>query len=401
LATDGHGWTRMRVLHVIPSVAEMRGGPSFMVRTLAAGLAEVGVAADIATTDDNGGGRSGVELGVPVAGDGFTSWYFPRQSRFYTVSLPLGQWLTQRSGDYDLVHIHALFSYSSAAAAFAARRSGTPYIVRPLGTLNRWGMRNRRPRLKELSFRWVESRILKNAALVHFTSEQEREEAAELGVNGASAIIPNPVRIADEDCSMRGAFRARYPELRDKAVVLFLSRFDRKKGLDLLVPAFVRARRQFPGCALVLAGDGDPALVSELKTEIGRLGAANDVVWAGFLSGDEKRAALADADLFVLPSYSENFGIAAVEAMNAGVAVIVSDQTGIHREIVQAGAGVSVPCEVDALAGAMGWLLADAGRRGEMGRNGRELAREHFSVGAVVRRTVEAYEEVLAADERR
>src|SRR6266404_6907680 len=197
-----------RVLHVIPSVAEQRGGPSLMVETIARGLFDAGV------------GRSSVEHGVPVSHDGVTSWYFPRQSRFYTVSLPLGQWLSQRSGNYDVVHIHALFSFSSVAAAIAAHRSRTPYIVRPLGTLNRWGMRNRRPRLKDLSFQVIESRILRNAALVHFTSEQEREEAAELGVAGASAIIPNPVRIDEVRPCVCGGFRARYPELRDKTIVL-------------------------------------------------------------------------------------------------------------------------------------------------------------------------------------
>jgi len=282
------------------------------------------------------------------------------------------------------------------AAAVAAGGCRTPYIVRPLGTLNQWGMRNRRPRLKDLSFRFVESRILKNAALVHYTSEQEREEAAELGVAGASAIIPNPVRMDDDQACLCGAFRARYPELRDKTIVLFLSRFDRKKGLDLLIPAFERARRAYPAAKLVLAGEGDVALVGGLKSEIERLGLGKDVLWTGFLTGEAKQAALADADLFVLPSYSENFGIAAVEAMNAGLPLIVSDQTAVHREISEANAGLTVPCEIEALASALAYLLGDAEKRRAMGRNGRELARQRFSVKAVVRRTIEAYEQVVS-----
>lgn len=385
-----------RVLHVIPSVGHLRGGPSLMVRTIARGLTDAGVESDIATTDDNGAGRSEVDYGVPVRSEGITSWYFPRQLQFYTVSLPLGQWLSKHSGDYDLVHIHALFSYSSAAAAIAASRSHTPYIVRPLGTLNRWGMRNRRPRLKELSFRFIESRILENAALIHFTSEQERQEASELGVCGSSAIIPNPIPIEENHSLVRGAFRSRYPELHDRTIVLFLSRFDRKKGLDLLIPAFARARRQCPRSTLVLAGDGDPALVSSLQSEIHRLGLGQNVLWTGFLTGDDKRAALADADLFVLPSYSENFGIAAVEAMNAGLPVIVSDQTGIHREITQAEAGLTVPCDAGALADAIVHLLSDPGKRDAMGRNGRDLARQHFSMKAVVRSTIDAYEQIVS-----
>src|SRR5437879_700359 len=153
-----------------------------MVRRLAGSLARAGIETHVATTDDNGPETLQVRCGVPVVQDGATYWYFRRQTRFYTFSWPLGAWLARHVADFDAVHIHALFSFATLPAAYWARRRGVPYIVRPLGTLNEWGMRNRRPWLKRLSFRLIESRILKHAALVHYTSDQERLEAETLHV---------------------------------------------------------------------------------------------------------------------------------------------------------------------------------------------------------------------------
>src|SRR6266404_1715192 len=148
----------MKVLHVIPSVGALRGGPSVAVRTMARGVSEQGVTVHVVTTDDNGRGRLAVPYGRPVVEDGFTCWYFRRQTRFYTVSWPLCRWLARHAADYDLIHIHALFSFATTVAAFWAARRGVPYVVRPLGTLNTWGIENRRALLKQVSLRLVERR---------------------------------------------------------------------------------------------------------------------------------------------------------------------------------------------------------------------------------------------------
>ena len=129
-----------KILHVIPSVGPHRGGPSVMMRTLARALSQAGMDVHVATTDDNGADRLNVPLGEPQHEDGATFWYFPRQTNFYTFSWPLTRWLARHVREFDLVHIHALFSYAALPAAVLARWAGVPYIVRPLGTLNRWGI---------------------------------------------------------------------------------------------------------------------------------------------------------------------------------------------------------------------------------------------------------------------
>lgn len=382
----------MKVLHVIPSVGPLRGGPSVMMRTMARALVQAGVDVHVATTDDNGQGRLGVSYQGPVGEDGVSYWYFRRQSSFYTFSWPLTQWLARHVRDYDLVHIHALYSYAALPAAYYASRSGIPYVVRPLGVLNRWGMENRHPWLKKFSFKVIESRILAGAAAIHYTSEQERLEAAELGVKQRSVVIPNAAEVPFHSTSLApGRFRARYPHLADRTILLFLSRLDPKKGLDLLLPAFAQVRAQYPQVTLVLAGGGDSAFVTRLRQEAVRLAIDLDIIWAGFLDREDKEAALADADLFVLPSYSENFGIAVVEAMATGLPVVVSDQVGIHREIAEAQVGLVIPCDIEALTRALIQLVSDAQLRSRMGKNGQSLVHEHFSLEAVTGKLINIY----------
>src|SRR5205809_361718 len=255
-----------RILHVIPSVGPLRGGPSAMVRDLASALSRQGIETHGATTDDNWPETLRVPYGVPVIQNGATYWYFPRQTHFYTASWPLATWLARHVSEFDVLHIHALFSFSTVPAAFWANRRRVPYIVRPLGTLSEWGMKNRRPWLKTLSFRLIESLVLKQAALVHYTSNQERREAERLHVTTAAAVIPNALPDQWND-AVAGQFRARYPELKDRQVVLFLSRLDAKKGLDLLLPAFAMVRQQLPNVSLVVAGTGEAGFVSGLKAK--------------------------------------------------------------------------------------------------------------------------------------
>jgi len=123
-----------------------------------------------------------------------------------------------------------------------------------------------------------------------------------------------------------------------------------------------------------------------------RRGVAGDIVWTGFLEGREKLAALADADLFVLPSYSENFGLAVVEAMACGVPVVISDHVGIHREVAAAGAGYVVPCDATALADAIARLVKAPESRARLGARGRRVVQERFSMDAMTEGLIEMYE---------
>lgn len=381
----------MKVLHVIPSIAPWRGGPSTAIRAVARGLARQGLDTHVATTNDNQPALLDVPLGRPVGEDGVTYHYFPRQTRLYICSLPFSAWLWRSATEYDLIHIHTVFSYCSNAAAWVAHRKAIPYVIRPLGVLNRWGFQNRRPVLKQISFALIEKRLLSRAAVVQYTTEQERDEAAGLGFPHHPVVIPNPVEMAQPESDVRGQFRAQYPELADRRMVLFLSRIDPKKGLDLLLPAFREVLRQDARAALVIAGEGEPSLVDRLHRMAAELGIASSVFWPGFLSGSRRAAAFADADIFVLPSYSENFGMAPVEAMSSGLPVVLTDQVGIHKEVSEAGAGIVTPVSSEAIASALLLVLRDDSLRPEMGHNARRLAASRYSVEAVTTRLRDLY----------
>ena len=350
-----------------------------------------GVSVDVATTDDNGTGQLAFPLGRPLMENGVTYWYFRRQMSFYTVSWSLFQWLAEHVDDYDVMHIHGLFSFAATAGAFWATRRSVPYLVRPLGVLNTWGIQNRHPLLKRLSLRLIERRILMNAAVAHFTSEQEKCEAELVAPGIRSVVIPNPVAgVGADEKQSPELFLARHPDLAGRRVILFLSRLDPKKGLDLLLNGYARTRAAIPDAALVIAGNGEDSFLARLRDQAQQLGLQRDVVWAGFLQGEEKRAVFAAADIFVLPSYSENFGIAVVEAMANGLSVIVSDQVGIHREITRTGAGLVVRCDATDVQQALIRILNRESLQKRLSRNARRLAAE-FSPEAVTARLLQVY----------
>jgi glycosyltransferase involved in cell wall biosynthesis len=388
----------MRVLHVIPSVSEEDGGPSFALRLMARGLTQSGIQVDVATTDvDTQGDRPGVPLEEAAQEDGARVFYCRRQTRFYKVSLPLARWLAQNICQYNLVHIHALFSYASTAAAHQAMKHRVPYVIRPLGVLNRWGMEHRRPWLKQLSFRLVEQRIVENAAAMHYTSEQEWREAEMAGVTTRAAVIPLGIDVTKfRSLPTPERFYHRFPQARGRQVVLFLSRLDAKKGLDLLLPAFAEARRKHPAALLSIVGSGETSFVAGLHAMAEHLEISDHILWAGFLTGEDKLSAMAAASVFALPSHSENFGIALVEALAGGLPCLLSDQIGIASEIETADAGLIAACDKAEVNVGLQWLLADSELRARLAVNARRLAQRRFSLEAMTGSLIELYEQVAA-----
>ena len=437
----------MNVLHVIPSVAAKEGGPSFAVKAMTEALVREGVQVTIATTTGSRelataspstrgqGARHGESVRCQTRSEERENGYgiicFRREFEPYKVSFGLTRWLRKNVARFDLVHVHALFSFSSTMATRIARQHSVPYLVRPLGVLNRWGMENRRPILKRVSFRLVELPILLNSAAIHYTSNAERAEAASLDPHLAehrSATISLPIERSEPgDAEL---FRARYPALKKHRVILFLSRIHPMKGLELLIDAFAMVREKNKDVALVIAGDGEESYVRELKKRAksdrettrpqdnetagqrdyettgqrdrGRVvsgqlsgGLSSDVIWTGHLSGEMKAAALAAADVFVLPSASENFGIAAAESLAAGLPTIVSEEVALSSDIRRYDAGVVVKRDVQQLAGAISDLLSNKEKAASLAANGRRLAEERYSPEAVGRALHELYQKPI------
>ncbi|APD48719.1 MULTISPECIES: glycosyltransferase [unclassified Synechococcus] len=387
----------MRVLHLIPSISPRRGGPSQAVLAMTSALRHQGVEASILTTNDDGPdhlsgfplGRWHEHAGVPVLA--FARWSPPlRVLREFAVSPALVSWLRSHLADYDLLHVHALFSFPSTVGMALARRRGVPYIVRTIGQLQHWSLRQSSCR-KRLLLGLIERRNLQGASALHFTSDAERREAASLTLSTPSFVLPLGVELPQ-------VFGQLVSERLDAPVrFLFLSRLHPKKQLPLLLQALALMRRRRPHAQwhLDIAGDGEPAYVAELRRQADQLGLTEQLQWHGFVAGQAKAELLQKADWFVLPSAAENFGIAAIEALASGTPVILTPEVGIASQIGAAGAGRLVEGNVEALAECL--MKSLMGPSVTMRQAARRLAETSFCWDAIAIELKTAYANSLNA----
>ena len=405
----------MRILQIIPSISLVYGGPSQMVLGLSAALAAQGIDVTIITTDSNGDiGQSplDVTLNQPIKQNGYQIIYF-RCSPFrrYKFSLSLLQWLNASARQFDIAHIHALFSPVTTLAATIARVHKLPYIMRPCGMLDPADLQKKK-RLKQIYGTLFERPNLAGAAAIHFTSKQEAKISERFGL-GSTNKMPVPRDFGSQDCTGKmpmprdliiplGVTPGLFPKrLRESQVpiVLFMSRIEPKKGLDLLIPALESILESGVDFQFILAGSNpqDADYETGIKVKIQHSSLAKYTTITGFVSGDRKNELLTNADLFVLPSYYENFGIAVAEAMAAGVPVAISDRVHISEDIRQAEAGWVGPLEVDAIANSIKSALLDPQERQRRGLNAKEYAKKHYNWEAIAQQTIDAYQHILSS----
>jgi glycosyltransferase involved in cell wall biosynthesis len=385
----------MKVLHVIPSVAPRYGGPSQAIIEMCRALRSKGVELLIATTDADGPNRLPVETGARTEYQGISTIFFSRQlSEAFKYSNPLACWLDENVDSFDLVHIHAVFSHSSIAAARACDRKNIPYIVRPLGSLDPWSLRQKRF-AKGILWRMGVQRMLDHASAVHYTTNEEKRVAEQgLGIN-SGVVVPLGV-LQESNLEQADDFRSSFPDLGDSPYVLLLSRIHQKKSIESLLEAFSSATERAPyrHWKLVIAGDGDPEYVERLR-QLASQSCGEKVIFTGWLDGTRKSAVLKGAALFVLPSYQENFGLSVVEAMTNRIPVLVSNRVNLSDEIAAAGAGWVVDLERGSLEAALAEALADKDERAERGAAGEELARSRYTWPAVVTELMRLYQSIL------
>jgi glycosyltransferase involved in cell wall biosynthesis len=395
----------LRVLQIVPSISLVYGGPSQMVLGLSQALAAQGVEVTILTTDSNGDvGQAplDVPLDRPVEQDGYQIRYF-RCSPFrrYKFSLGLLQWLAQHAHSFDVAHIHALFSPVSTAAATIARSQKLPYLLRPLGTLDPADLRKKK-QLKRIYAALLERPNLAGAAAIHFTSNQEAKISERFGLITKDLVMPLGVSLPQLPTDL-AAVQPEFGIPRDRPCVVFMSRIDPKKGLDLLLPALEQLLAEKINFHFVLAGGNpqDPAYEMAIRQQIAASTLAPHTTMTGFVSGTIKAALLQSADLFVLPSYYENFGIAVAEAMAMGIPVVISDQVHICEDVRQAEAGWVSPCEISALTESLKQALQDETERQRRGKRAEAYALQHYSWPAIAQQMMAAYQQIVATSPQR
>jgi glycosyltransferase involved in cell wall biosynthesis len=370
----------LKILQLVHTLDPSVGGVATAVLALSRGLAQRGNKIDIVVLDEPAATWiKDVDLPVHALGSGTTS---------YRYSSALMPWLRENGGSYDRVIVNGIWQYLSFAAWRRYAGSPIPYFVFPHGMLDPWFKKTfpLKHIKKWLYWPWAEYRVLRDAAAVIFTSEEERLQARKSFslYRARERVSPLGIETPAISSNARSEFLSRYPQLQNTRNFLFLGRLHPKKGCDILLEAFARMQSRDP-ISLILAGPDQIGWEAELRRQAARLNLTDRVVFTEMLKGEMKRGAFAAADAFVLPSHQENFGISVVEALAAGVPVLISNRVNTWREIEADRAGY---IENDDLAGTVrllqSWIDTTPSEREAMRQNARKCFERRFQINRAV-----------------
>ena len=294
------------------------------------------------------------------------------------------------------LHLHGVWEQSTQTAAQLARTHGVPYVISAHGMLERWALQHKALK-KRVYAALVERPTLNQAACLHALTAAEAEDYRRFGCTVPIAVIPNGVRIPAQVTS--DLFLRNYRELEGKRIVLFLGRIHAKKGLDLLVRAWKGMAREHPDAALVLAGPDFEGSRARLAALIAAEGLADRVLFTGMLRGELKWSALAAAECFVLPSFSEGLSVSVLEAMGLGLPVILSNHCNLP-EVATLGAGWVIPAEQEPLARVIREMLSHSRQENcRIGEIGALYIRENYNWPIVADKMAQVYRWVSSGGE--
>ncbi len=403
----------MKILHIVPTYlpAYNRGGPIWSVHNLNKWLVKKGIDVTVYTTNIDVEGK--VETGKETLVDGVKVWYFPKSfpkiweywrvgflpaflPRHWEYSKNLHTTLAKHISEFDIIHVTSTFLFASILGPYYAQKHKKPYVISPRGNLME-PLELKGAFQKKTYIRAIEKRMLARASAIHFTVPQEKEQYLSYKLPlKKSIIIPNGIE-EDEFANHpeTGFFRKTFGIPSRAKIVLFLGRISWKKGLDTLIPAFAEVVKKEPNALLVIAGGDDEGYKRNIQLLITNYQLQNEVFFTGMIAGENKIAALQESDVFVLPSYSENFSMAAVEAMYMKLPVVVTKRVGIAPMVEKYGAGIVVEKNEKEVAEAILRAMGDKNRGETMGRAGLRLVEENFEMSHIAEEWLKAYQSLV------
>lgn len=378
----------MRVLHIIEGLAPWRGGLSRAPAHLSQALRGQGIDGEIITTTLPMDGEIFQPEGVEVQA-------FPRKVlRAWGYAPHLSQAIKAAIQRADLIHVHGLWCYPHLVTSRAAWSARKPYVVCPHGMLDEWALNQGRFK-KRIYANLIEWQTLRRAAVIHALGESEAANIKRLGIATQVVTIPNGVNEAEfARLPDRQVFIRKHPMLADKTIFLFLGRIHPKKGVTLLAKAFGEVASARPDVALVMAGPDEASSQEQMEACMDAEGAAGRYIFTGLLETGERMEALAAADVFILPSYSEGFPIAPIEALAAGVPVIVTAACNIPG-IEEHKVGLISTTEASSLSQTMIKLADDPTLRKQMGANGRAMVSNTYTWDKIAAQMTTVYQNIL------
>jgi glycosyltransferase involved in cell wall biosynthesis len=383
----------LRVCQVVANINRDVGGPAVTVPRLSEALTREGVACALVTLNYK-------QLGPQTEGTGYNlisvaGNYFTRLLR--GCSPTLNRRIKEESSKANIIHNHGLWMFPNLYARQSATRGRIPLVTSPRGMLEEWSLG--RSRIKKLmAWNLFERANLRSAALFHATSEMEVRSLRKLGLHQPIAIIPNGVEIPDREANPdRKKLERKHPELAGKRWLLFLSRIHPKKGISELLWVWREIERDFSQWHLIVAGPDLDGYQSRIRREAFEI--ANRVTFAGMLSGSERETVLANSDLFVLPTHSENFGIAIAEALAFGLPVITT-KGAPWQELTAHECGWWIDLgHAELMQSMKGALCLPKAELAAMGERGRALMARNYSWKQVAVQMKQSYEWLLGRND--
>ncbi|RVU83413.1 glycosyltransferase [Leucothrix sargassi] len=373
----------MKILRVISSVNPENGGPINGLVNSSRELLKLGHSIDVACLDSPS---------APwVDSFEFNIHCFSGQLGTLKYSKKLDFWLERFICNYDVVIIHGLWQYHSYKTAAFCKKKNIPYVVFTHGMLDPWFNESQllKKIKKNIYWKLFEKNTINNASTVLFTSEEEKLLArrsfkpyfpSETVVSYGS---PLPV-FEKKVCENK--FLTMFPALVGKRVMLFLSRINEKKGIDILVDSLTRVDNFPENFVLAIAGPDSNGLKKKLVQHISKLGLSNKIVWLGMLKDEVKWGAYYSSDAFILPSHQENFGIVVAEALSTSTPVLITNKVNIWREIQSSGAGIVGDDNIDGITSILSkWFGMDAIEKSQMSQAALDCYKVNFSIDSAAR----------------
>jgi glycosyltransferase involved in cell wall biosynthesis len=367
----------MRIIQTVPSISEEASGPSYSVVRLCESLLKEGHDVTLSVLDQ--APQASPHRFVKAFPMGIGPRRLGRSPEMY-------RWLTQQatSRSVDILHNHSLWMMPNVYPGMVARRHHIPLVISPRGTLSTWA-RESGSVLKRFFWPLVQKPALAATACFHATAESEYEDIRRLGFRQPVAVIPNGIDIPEPMPNQHGEFRT----------LLFLGRVHPKKGLDLLLPAWKAVQDRFPTWRLVIAGPDNDGYLARMQGLAAQLDLMR-IEFVGALKGRHKWDAYHQADLFVLPTYSDNFAMTVAEALGSGVPAIVS-KGAPWAGLVEKKAGWWIEIGVEPLVDCLMQVLAlPPAQLTNMGQQGRSWMKEEFSWDGLGSRMTHTYQWIVS-----
>jgi glycosyltransferase involved in cell wall biosynthesis len=366
----------MRILHTVPGMNLYSGGPTHSTFNLVKGLLINNVQAFILTLVSKYNTKSLPEENfIKIAGKPINNRF--GYSRFFKKSL-------KEYAFVDIVHVHGLWQYPSHASLNYAFKNNIPAVISPRGMLYPDALKKSKY-LKKISLFLYQYNDLKKAKIIHVTCQQEKNHIRKLGINLPIAVIPNPIEIREKTLSNNSVIKRR---------VGFIGRLDPIKNIEDLLRAWAISGKEKKDWELVLIGDGSSNYKNSLIRLAKELGIKN-IHWVGYLAGKDKEDVFSTFHFLVLPSISENFGMVVAESLQNQIPVIASKGTP-WEELNTYNAGWWIDLGVDSLVNAIreAMKLTD-NERTDMGKNGRKLVEQNYSIEVVTKKMIALYKWIL------